>query len=96
MKTVPLFELAVEAGMLGVDLHQDDRARLRLFGREFGRAFQLVDDLLDGDVDHQQHFLQHLNASRELLSTFGERKDRIVVLLDYLNAYADQKNHCHR
>jgi len=96
MKTVPLFELAVEAGMLGVDLTEEDRARLRLFGREFGRAFQLVDDLLDGHVAHRQPFVQHLTASRQLLSPFGEGSDRIVVLLDYLNAYADQKNHCHR
>ncbi len=96
MKTVPLFELAVEAGMVGADLDEPSRARLRLFGREFGRAFQLVDDLLDGDVDHRQPFLQHLNASRDLLSTFGEGKDRLVILLDYLNAYANQKDHCHR
>lgn len=96
MKTVPLFELAVEAGMVGAELGEADRARLRLFGREFGRAFQLVDDLLDGDIDHQQPFLQHLNASRELLSTFGEGQERLVVLLDYLNAYANQKDHCHR
>lgn len=96
MKTVPLFELAVEAGMLGVDLDGEARSNLRLFGREFGRAFQLMDDLLDGDVDHHQPFLEHLNAARELLSGFGERNQRIVVLLDYLNAYADQKHHCHR
>jgi geranylgeranyl pyrophosphate synthase len=96
MKTVPLFELAVEAGMVDADLDPTDRSRLRMFGREFGRAFQLVDDLLDGDIDHQQPFLQHLNASRELLSTFGEGKERLVVLLDYLNAYANQKDHCHR
>ncbi|MCW5963565.1 MAG: polyprenyl synthetase family protein [Bryobacterales bacterium] len=96
MKTVPLFELAVEAGMVGVDLDHEDRSRLRLFGREFGRAFQMVDDLLDGDADHHQPFLQHLNASRELLAPFGEGKERLLVLLDYLNAYANQKNHCHR
>ena len=96
MKTVPLFELAVEAGMLGADLSVEERGCLRLFGREFGRAFQLSDDLLDGDLNHRQPFLEHLSASRRLISGFGERKERVSVLLDYLNAYADQKNHCHR
>jgi geranylgeranyl pyrophosphate synthase len=96
MKTVPLFELAVEAGMLGADLSAEERTALRLFSREFGRAFQFSDDLLDGDLDHRQPFLEHLSAARRLISGFGERKERILALLDYLNAYADQKNHCHR
>lgn len=96
MKTVPLFELAAEAGMVGSALSGEERERIRLFGREFGRAFQLVDDLLDGDLEHRQPFLRHLEASRELIAGFGEARHRIVELLDYLNAYAEQKNPSNR
>lgn len=96
MKTVPLFELAAEAGMLGADLSGEERRQICLFGREFGRAFQLIDDLLDGDLAHRQPFLQHLDASRELIAGFGEGRQRLLELLDYLNGYAEQKHHCHR
>lgn len=96
MKTVPLFELAAEAGMLGAPLSGEERQQIRLFGREFGRAFQLVDDLLDGDLEHRQPFLRHLDASRELIAGFGEGRHRILELLDYLNAYAEQTDRCNR
>lgn len=96
MKTVPLFELAAEAGMLGAELSGEERRLICLFGREFGRAFQLIDDLLDGDLAHRQPFLKHLDASRELIAGFGEGRQRLLELLDYLNGYAEQKNHSHR
>ena len=96
MKTVPLFELAAEAGMLGAELRGDERQRVRLFGQEFGRAFQLVDDLLDGDLEHRQPFLRHLDAARDLVDSFGDGSHRIFEILDYLHAYAEQTNPSHR
>lgn len=96
MKTVPLFELAAEAGMLGAELSGEERQRVRLFGREFGRAFQLVDDLLDGDQEHRQPFLVHLNAARDLVGGFGDGSHRVFEILDYLHAYAAQANPRHR
>ncbi len=96
MKTVPLFELAAEAGMLGAELSGEERQRVRLFGREFGRAFQLVDDLLDGDLEHRQPFVRHLDAARDLVGGFGAGSHRIFEILDYLHAYAEQTNPRHR
>lgn len=92
MKTVPLFELAAEAGMLGVELSGEERQCVRLFGREFGRAFQLIDDLLDGDLEHRQPFQRHLDAARELVGGFGDGSHRVFEILDYLHAYAAQTN----
>lgn len=96
MKTVPLFELAAEAGMLGAELSGEERQRVRLFGQEFGRAFQLIDDLLDGDLEHRQPFLRHLHAARDLVDGFGAGSHRIFEILDYLHAYAEQTNPSHR
>lgn len=92
MKTVPLFELAAEAGMLGAELSGEERQRIRLFGREFGRAFQLIDDHLDGDLDHLQPFQRHLDAARELVGRFGDGSHPVFEILDYLHAYAAQTN----
>lgn len=96
MKTVPLFELAAEAGMLGAELNGEERQRVRRFGREFGRAFQLIDDLLDGDLEHRQPFLRHLDAARDLVGGFEDRSLPVLEILDFLHAYAAQTNPRHR
>jgi hypothetical protein len=31
-----------------------------------------------------------------LIAGFGEGRQRLLELLDYLNGYAEQKNHSHR
>lgn len=46
-KTSSLFEWTLEAGARSVGAHEDQVRALRRFGRETGRAFQLLDDLLD-------------------------------------------------
>ncbi|MDZ7637141.1 MAG: polyprenyl synthetase family protein [Bryobacterales bacterium] len=96
MKTVPLFEMAAEAGMAGAELSGEDRQRIRLFGQEFGRAFQLADDVLDGDLEHRQPFFSHIDAARDLVGGFAEGRHRILELLDYLHAYAEQTDPRHR
>jgi len=53
LKTVPLFRLALEAGLLGASKQQlPERFRfaLRSFAREFGVAYQMTDDWADGDL----------------------------------------------
>ena len=47
MKTGALLRFACEAGAIVADAAPEDRDRLRRFGEQIGRAFQLADDLLD-------------------------------------------------
>jgi octaprenyl-diphosphate synthase len=46
-KTATLFEAATEVGALAGGANATERKALKLYGLELGRAFQLVDDVLD-------------------------------------------------
>ncbi|NBT12521.1 MAG: polyprenyl synthetase family protein [Planctomycetia bacterium] len=50
-KTGALFSAALELGGLAADATPDDLARLAAYGRAFGLAFQIADDILDATGD---------------------------------------------
>lgn len=54
LKTASLFTAACESGAVIAGLDEDGTASMRTFGREFGIAFQIVDDLLDYTSTSQQ------------------------------------------
>jgi geranylgeranyl pyrophosphate synthase len=85
LKTVPLFTLAVQAGSLTSVHNADSRALLSGFGREFGLAFQMSDDLLDGEEQDAQPFREKLSLLRALVAHFGPAARDIESLIDYLN-----------
>jgi geranylgeranyl pyrophosphate synthase len=85
LKTVPLFTLAVQAGSLTPIPNADSRAVLSGFGREFGLAFQMSDDLLDGEEQDQQPFREKLSLLRALVAHFGPAARDLESLIDYLN-----------
>lgn len=75
LKTVPLFKLAVRAGMLPLEC-STTRQTLLEFGREVGAAYQAVDDILDGDASGHASldlYLGNARASLASLSASGER-----------------------
>ena len=94
LKTVPLFELAVQAGITyaPADARVDDG--LRRFGREFGVAFQVADDLVDGEIDDYAVVEAQLDRARHCLAGYGDDAAPVCELLDYLNARS--LDHCHR
>ncbi|MCX6593060.1 MAG: polyprenyl synthetase family protein [Acidobacteria bacterium] len=94
LKTVPLFDLAVQAGMAYApsDVRIDEG--LRRFGREFGVAFQVADDLVDGEIDDYAVVEAQLDRARHCLVGYGEDAASVSELLDYLNARS--LDHCHR
>jgi geranylgeranyl diphosphate synthase type II len=53
-KTGALIRVSVVAGGIYAGATEDDAARLDLFGRKAGLAFQIVDDVLDMTVDSAQ------------------------------------------
>lgn len=89
LKTTPLFELAVEAG-LAYGRRQNDGS-FRQFGRAFGNAFQLADDYLDGDVEDRAALDRELAAARN-----GCDNSALIELVDYLDARTHEKDRCHR
>jgi len=86
LKTVPLFNLSVMAGSLLADLRANERALLNCFGREFGLAFQMSDDLLDGELVDPSPFEEKLFTLRAAILPFGPASQPLESLIDYLHA----------
>ena len=89
-KTVPLFDLAARAGILFADLPRSERDELIRFGRDFGTAFQLVDDYLDGDLQDPGLAMARLEAARMRLAPYGDRAQEVLDLVNYLDARLTQ------
>lgn len=83
-KTAPLFRLAVEAGMVGSRLTADEVFALRKFGREFGLAFQLVDDYLDGELASPSVAAEQLRVTRRNLDGFGAEAEPLREMVEDL------------
>lgn len=93
LKTVPLFRIAMEAGALLADLTADQQVALDSFGREFGLAYQLVDDLLDGELDDPAPIRLRLLRARAALAPFGRASEHMEEMLDYLDGKTLQAHH---
>lgn len=88
LKTAPLFHLAVKAGMLFAPAGFNETALLECFGHEFGLAFQLTDDLLDGDELLTARLEEKLGTLRAAIAPFGPRALPLEEMLAYLYARA--------
>jgi geranylgeranyl pyrophosphate synthase len=86
LKTVPLFSLAVLAGSLLANLDANERALLNCFGRQFGLAFQMSDDLLDGELASHAPFEEKISTLRAAIQPFGHCSRCLEDLIDYLHA----------
>lgn len=96
LKTVPLFELAMRAGAVFADLRAGREEELLRFGREFGRAYQLVDDWMDGEVSDIAEVAEQLAAAAAGLKPFGVAARGLHEMVVYLHGKAFQTDHCHR
>jgi geranylgeranyl pyrophosphate synthase len=88
LKTVPLFQLSVEAAC--VSLADGIPAPLKSFGRSFGLAFQLTDDYLDGEINESDkaNLYRQYDRCREILAPYGPAARPIQELIDYLEERA--------
>jgi geranylgeranyl diphosphate synthase, type II len=86
MKTVPLFELAAHAGTMFSDPDSSMARSLRAFARDFGRAFQIVDDYLDHEIADLSEVLRSLDQARSHLVAFDPAASELHELIDYLHA----------
>ncbi len=90
MKTVPLFELAAHAGLMFSDQDSSIARSLRAFSRDFGRAFQIVDDYLDGEITQLSDVRRALDQARSHLAAFDPAASELHELIDYLHARCNQ------
>lgn len=86
MKTVPLFELAAHAGSMFSDPDSSMARSLRGFARDFGRAFQIVDDYLDHEITDLSQVIRSLDQARSHLAAFDPAASELHELIDYLHA----------
>ena len=87
MKTVPLFQLAVEAGC--VALPEGVPGELEAFGRHFGVAFQLTDDFIDGELEDRKILDETYEQCRASLQHYGAHAEPLLELVQYL----EQRTH---
>ncbi len=86
LKTVPLFEIAAQAGMLFTHPEDSYCRTIREFAREFGRAFQAVDDYVDSETGDPGEALSRLAAARNCLSGLGPKGSELAELIDALSS----------
>jgi geranylgeranyl pyrophosphate synthase len=94
LKTTPLFLLAIEAGTAYADT--PPYPLLKHFGREFGAAFQLTDDYLDGELSDRSRLHRQYELTRQCLAPFGSQGHALGELVDYLEERAAAQDRRHR
>jgi len=94
LKTTPLFLLAIEAGTAYADA--PPYPLLKRFGREYGAAFQLTDDYLDGELTDRSRLHRQFEITRECLAPFGSAGDGLRELVDYLQERSEAQDRRHR
>jgi geranylgeranyl pyrophosphate synthase len=88
LKTVPLFQLAVAAGAAFAELTEPQKRCLQILGREFGLAYQMADDYLDGEEDNPGALRAQFDRTLDCVRAFGPDAQPLEELLDYLNGKA--------
>lgn len=86
LKTVPLFVLAAEAGLVFSDPDSAQARALRRFAREFGLAFQAVDDYLDKETTALPEVFAQLDSARAALAPFAPAATELHELIEDLHA----------
>lgn len=90
LKTAPLFELCAHAAAIFSDPDSAEARALRRFAREFGMAFQAVDDLLDGETADRSWAEQSLSNARRCLEPLEPAAGELHELVDYLHERSKQ------
>ena len=96
LKTVPLFDLAIHAGLLSSRARRDHAHAVLSFGHEFGSAYQILDDYLDGEITDTARVNEQFAHARACLQVFGSDAYPLEELLDHLNGKIFEANRSHR
>ena len=86
-KTAALFEASLVAGALLAGMRDKQLESLKSFGTQLGLAYQLVDDVLDGEIargEAKPRVSIQMEAALAALDAFGERAMRLRELTQFL------------
>ncbi len=86
LKTVPLFELAARAGLLFTDPQSRLARALVRFAREFGRAFQVVDDYIDREITDRALVEDRLRRAEQTLAPLAPASAGLLEMVEVLRA----------
>jgi len=86
LKTVPLFELSARAGLLFTDPQSRLARKMIAFAREFGRAFQLADDYLDGEIPDFDAVEVRLRRAELTIAPLAPANTGLLELVEVLRA----------
>lgn len=96
MKTAPLFRLAARAATCATPEPPALGECLEKFSFDLGVAFQLADDLEDGEARAAEAFEASIERAATDLSGLGGRAAPLRELVTYIHDKAWQQNRCHR
>lgn len=83
-KTAAMFEAAVLAGAILGGAEEKSHADIELFGNHFGLAYQIIDDIADGDAPSEKLTAakEHLAAAKKLINEY-DKHGFFAALCDY-------------
>ena len=90
LKTAIIFSASLTSGAITAEASSKKIKRLRGFGRNFGRAFQIYDDILDKKykgrfLDNRKIQLRNLiKKAKSSLDIFGKKADNLRYIADGL------------
>lgn len=85
-KTAAMFEAAVLAGAVLADAPEKVVEDIGEFGRHFGLAYQIADDIADGDAPPEKiaKAREHIAAAKARIKTYDKGRDFFLRLCDYI------------
>ncbi len=96
LKTVPLFQLAFHAGAIFAAISQEAEATLDALGREFGMAYQMADDFLDGEETDPLHLARQFDRARALMRECCGKTELLEDVLEYMHGKTIEAYRSHR
>ncbi|MBL8179507.1 MAG: polyprenyl synthetase family protein [Bryobacterales bacterium] len=96
LKTVPLFQLAFLAGSVFADMAAGTEAALEALGREFGMAYQMADDYLDGEDTDRGRLDTQFERTRVQMGSTPGKTELLEDVLEYIHGKTLEASCSHR
>jgi geranylgeranyl pyrophosphate synthase len=96
LKTVPLFQLAFHAGAIFASVTAETETVLDVLGREFGMAYQMADDFLDGEENDAARLEAQFARTREVLRQWPGETALLEDVLEYIYGKTLEADYSHR
>lgn len=96
LKTVPLFQLAFHAGAIFAATSSETDSSLDALGREFGMAYQMADDYIDGEASDADRLARQFERTRQAMGRAEGQTELLEDVLEYMNGKTLETDRSHR